>query len=387
MKLVHLSDLHLGYRAYSKLTPEGLNIREKDVLDSFMATMKAIAKINPDLILLAGDVFHRPRPSNFSIYNSIRILLKFREYCTAPIVIISGNHEAVKTTESGSVLTIFEHVIPKVKVITDTISEVVFPDLNTSVTCIPYPALAEINSTVVKPDSSNQTNLLVIHGTYETCPEFAEYEKGELITGKKIYINEWDYVAFGHYHKYTELAPNCFYSGAIDRTTSNIWNEANNPKGFIEFDTETKIHKFHKIENLRKVYDIKRIDASNLTGEEVNNTINGLISGIKDFESSIVRITLENVDDAALKALDYTKIREYKRKALHFRLNAVKKSSTKNENPSESQLRAKSIEDYLEEELKTFELSNGLDKKKFEELAKQYMFDELNTVAVSEEEK
>ena len=31
MRLVHLSDLHLGYRQYQRLTPGGINQREADV--------------------------------------------------------------------------------------------------------------------------------------------------------------------------------------------------------------------------------------------------------------------------------------------------------------------------------------------------------------------
>ena len=35
MRLVHLSDLHLGYRQYQRLTPGGVNQREADVATTF----------------------------------------------------------------------------------------------------------------------------------------------------------------------------------------------------------------------------------------------------------------------------------------------------------------------------------------------------------------
>jgi hypothetical protein len=31
LRLVHLADLHLGYRQYQRLTPRGINQREADV--------------------------------------------------------------------------------------------------------------------------------------------------------------------------------------------------------------------------------------------------------------------------------------------------------------------------------------------------------------------
>ena len=36
MTFAHLSDTHLGYRSYRKLTPEGYNQREEDVREAFV---------------------------------------------------------------------------------------------------------------------------------------------------------------------------------------------------------------------------------------------------------------------------------------------------------------------------------------------------------------
>ena len=88
MKLVHLADLHLGYRAYGRITPQGLNIRERDVIKTFKETLDRVAEINPDVVIVAGDVFHRPRPGNTSIFLAIKFLQEFRTKCKAPIVMI-----------------------------------------------------------------------------------------------------------------------------------------------------------------------------------------------------------------------------------------------------------------------------------------------------------
>jgi DNA repair protein SbcD/Mre11 len=96
MKLVHLADLHIGYRAYNKITPKGLNIRERDVIKAFKESLDIISGINPDVIIIAGDIFHRPRPGNTSIYLTIKLLHEFREKCSSPIIMVSGNHEASK---------------------------------------------------------------------------------------------------------------------------------------------------------------------------------------------------------------------------------------------------------------------------------------------------
>jgi DNA repair exonuclease SbcCD nuclease subunit len=292
---------------------------------------------------------------------------------------ISGNHEAVKSTESGSILNIFETVIPKVKVVNDVIQEIPIDSLNTSILCVPHGGLATLEETDLRPNKDYKYNIMVIHGTYENCPEIAGYGHGAVIKEKDITGTEWDYVAFGHYHKYTELAPNAYYSGAIERTTSNIWQEANDKKGFIEFDLDKKECKFHSLKSPRTVIDIKRIDAQDITAEEINQKIDDEIAKITDLENSIVRITLENIDTVAMKNLDYKKIRELKKKTIHFRLNLIKKDSVINDVKSNGEViqKKKGIHEYLEEELVLFELSQSLDRNKFSDLARKYLEPEM----------
>jgi len=121
--------------------------------------------------------------------------------------------------------------------------------------------------------------------------------------------------------------------------------------------------------------DIKRINAENLTAEEINNKITEEVSKIKDFEKSIVRVTVENIDPVAIRELDYRKIREYKKHAVHFRLNLIRKDAViaSINSKGEPVEKKRSLEEYLEEELAGFELSQGLDKERFKALTLQYI--------------
>ncbi len=380
MKIAHLADLHLGYRAYSRLDNTGFNLREKDVAVAFKEALDKIAEINPDLVLIAGDVFHRPRPSNHTIYMTIKLLQKFREKCAAPIVMISGNHETVKTTESGSVLNIPESAVSKLVVIYDTAQEVSLERLNTSVLCLPHAALADFEKINIKPNKDFKYNILMLHGTYESLPGIIQGE-GSLIKEKAINLPQWDYVAFGHYHKYTKLADNAFYSGATERTSNNIWLEAEDKKGFIIFDLDTKKHQFIALEKPRKVYDLKIKDAQEMTGEEINAKIEQEMSKIPDLEKSIVRLTVENIDSVAVKELDYSKIREFKRKAVHFRLNLIKKGNQASGIDAKDIIsgKRKGILEALDDELEVFELSQGIDSQKFKTMAREYLKNEIES--------
>lgn len=376
MKIIHLADLHLGYRSYNKLSPEGLNIREKDVVKTFKEALDKVSELKPDLVLMAGDIFHKPRPSNSTIYLTIKLLNNFRKNCNAPIVLISGNHESSKSVESGSILKLLETTIPNVKVVDGQIEQVVFENLNASILCIPHNALYELNKTTLTPDRGYKYNVLTMHCSYNSvkCPELSKHSSEELVDSEKINGSEWDYVALGHYHKYTELEENIYYSGAIERTSSNIWQEAKDPKGFIEYNLETKKLKFHLLQTPRTVVDIKKINADTLTAEEINACIDEEVAKIKDFENSIVRITLDNIDPLAIRNLNYTKIREYRKKAVHFMLNFIKKDVNptfdKEGNPVEKR---KNLHEALDAELNVFELAQGLNQEMFNNLAKDYL--------------
>ena len=94
MKLVHISDLHLGYRAYHRTNPQGINIREADVALAFRETLDRTAEIAPEFLLVAGDVFHTVRPSNAAIADAFRQFSQFHSRSPETrVIIVAGNHD------------------------------------------------------------------------------------------------------------------------------------------------------------------------------------------------------------------------------------------------------------------------------------------------------
>ncbi|TLY03160.1 MAG: hypothetical protein E6K92_04970 [Thaumarchaeota archaeon] len=57
MLISHISDLHLGYAQF------GLEEREEDVYQIFHEAIDTSIKEGVSLVILAGDLFHNPRPS------------------------------------------------------------------------------------------------------------------------------------------------------------------------------------------------------------------------------------------------------------------------------------------------------------------------------------
>src|SRR3569833_162879 len=105
MRLVHLSDLHLGYRQYQRLTPGGLNQREADVAATFRTAIDRVIALRPDAVVVAGDVFHSVRPTNQAIISAFLQFARLRaELPDAAIVVVAGNHDVPRTTETGGIL-------------------------------------------------------------------------------------------------------------------------------------------------------------------------------------------------------------------------------------------------------------------------------------------
>ena len=109
MKLAHLADLHLGFRQYERQTTRGGNQREADVADAFRRAVDDLIAQRPDLIVLAGDVFHSVRPTNPAILFLFQQLQRLRANLPAvPIVMVAGEHDTPRSVETGTILRLYE---------------------------------------------------------------------------------------------------------------------------------------------------------------------------------------------------------------------------------------------------------------------------------------
>src|SRR5438552_5665152 len=98
MRLVHLSDLHLGYRQYQRLTPGGINQREADVARTFTLAVNRVVAAAPDVVVVAGDVFHTVRPTNQAILHAFAQLGRMTQALPeAIVVVVAGNHDTPRS--------------------------------------------------------------------------------------------------------------------------------------------------------------------------------------------------------------------------------------------------------------------------------------------------
>lgn len=319
MRIAHFADVHLGYRAYNRTTRFGLNVREADVFNGFRQALSKTVEIQPDIVVIAGDLFHVVRPSNLCIEQTFKEFLNFRLRSKSPIVIIGGNHDSPRSTDTGCILDLLKN-IPGVFVIHNEYEAIEIPELETTVFCLCHRAVPALSSLKVEPNPNSRFNLLTVHGTLEGVGRHF-HDVGQQITRSQIINDGWDYIALGHYHVYEKMDDRVFYSGSLDYTSPNIWAELGTPKGLIEFDLEAReLVKFHEIKT-REVVDLRQIDAAGMSAVQLCDMIANRVSGIQGGHvEKIVRQVIENVPRAIVPDLDYRMIRQLRLEALHFDL-------------------------------------------------------------------
>ena len=386
LRIAHLADLHLGYRAYHRMAAGGVNQRERDVAEAFGRAVEDVIEASPDLVLVAGDVFHTVRPSNSAIMDAFRQFMRLRRGLgDVPVVIIAGNHDSPRSLDTGSILRLLAE-IPDVHVVDDAARPIRLERPDVSVLCLPHAALVADEPPAIEPDPEAAVNILMLHGTVsgtgvdEQLLRMVEYG-GAHIDRSALREDDWDYIALGHYHNATEIAPHFWYAGATERTATNIWAESDTRKGWVLFDTATGRGEFRDIRT-REVADLPRFSAKRewgddwMTAEEIDERIRAAVAGLPGgVEGKVVRLVITEIPRDLFRALDHRQIRELKAEALHFQLDA-RRPETRHRIGAEEDGRRRTLEEELEEFLATWDPTTpGVDRDRLVSLGTAYLAD------------
>lgn len=381
MRLVHFSDLHLGFRQYQRQTPTGVNQREADIAVAFRKAIDKTIELQPDLVLIGGDVFHSVRPTNAAIVDAYKQFSRLVEMLPdSMIVMIAGNHDTPRTSETVCILGLFKRL--GIHVVVGEPERIHFRDRDLSIFAIP----SGVRPTPkIDPQAGVRYNVLLLHdeveGVIRRFGTIAEREAGELKLSD-LGCDRWSYVALGHYHVYHRYAPNAYYSGSLEYTSTNIWGEAEEAidkriesggKGLIEHDLDSGRHQFHAIPLARSVINLPELSGVGLSAAElgmaIRKTVEACEGGIDD---RIVRLVVRDVSRHVLRDLDHRTIREFKRRALHFLLDARRPQPHRTE-ASGAPGRRTSLTETVRAMLEQRELTPGIDRAALVDLGLRYL--------------
>jgi hypothetical protein len=331
VKLAHIADPHLGVRQYHRQTAAGINQREADVANAFRVAIDAVIAAHPDAVLVAGDLFHAVRPTNAAIVFAFREFQRLRESLPeAPVVLIAGNHDTPRSTETGSILRLFAEL--GVDVAVDEPRRLEYPALDLSVLAVPHAALMGEERPALRPEGPARRQVLLVPGEVEgVVPgDRAALEYGGApLTPSELGFDAWTYIALGHYHVRHRLAPRVWYAGALEYVSSNLWGELADEarlgvggKSWLLVDLDAGVVEPRAVPARRRVLDLEPVHAAGLDARSVDAAIAARLhevpGGIGD---RIVRLRVYDIEPHVARSLDHAAIREWKTEALHFNLD------------------------------------------------------------------
>jgi DNA repair protein SbcD/Mre11 len=381
LRLVHLADLHLGFRQYQRLAPSGINQREADVARTFERAVERVIDLRPDVVLIAGDVFHTVRPTNTAIVHAFRQFLRLRQALSQTVlVMVAGNHDVPRAVETGGILSLFSEL--GVHVAVAAARRIQIPERDLEILAVPgvagdRPSLA--------PNPTARFNVLLLHGEVEGVIPRQEWwtERRPLaIPLAELRPDTWSYAALGHYHVYRHVGGNAWYSGSLEYASSNMWGELSEErarnvpgKGFIEHDLVTGAHTFHPIEVARPVVELPAIQAHGMTAPELDAAIRD-VSGACDggIDGKIVRLVVYDVPRHVARALDHRTLRDCRRRALHFNLD-LRRPDVVRAHAGVTAGRRASLADLLGDALRGRHLDRDLDREELVALGLRYLRD------------
>ncbi len=370
MKILHFSDTHLGFSEYNKVDPaSGLNQRESDFYRAWQQVIDSIFKLQPEVVVHAGDLFHTPRPSNRAIRVALEGIQQVSE-AGIPWIIIAGNHETPRIRATGSIfesISLFDNVFAAYSSRYER-----FKIKGVDFHCIPHCSLTEELESAfaaLGEEASTDHDVLVTHGAWSggTYYGMGEFNEQRLPDVEGLLGKRFDYIALGHYHRQVDVKDNASYSGSTERTSLN---EHGNSCGFLLVDIATGQKQFHPIET-RPMKRLPPIDCEGLTVSQIYDKLESV--GRDDLSGAILSLSLENIESDTFLKLDMRRIDQYFSQTFHTEKQFIRKGAPQNSNAGYSRIEALPVE--FERYLSTL-AGTELDSAKLCKMGMQYLSSE-----------
>jgi DNA repair protein SbcD/Mre11 len=301
MRIAHLADLHLGFKAFAAITPSGRNAREAQVSVHAVRVAHAVAAAGPDLIVVAGDVFHLPAASPAVFREGLAIFRALT--AAAPVVIAAGNHDTPRTRSVGHLLLTLADAVPGISV---AIAEpVIHHAAGATVMAVPE----SVSPCDLPSTTGDRPRVLVLHGDVQG----ASPRVSAATWPREAVTAPWDVAAFGHWHLPTEIGPRAWYAGAPDSTSSDPWQEARElearglVRGFRLWDVDAGTSSHVPVAGAVTYHDLDAGDALEADAATLTARCIELVRAIP--AGDVARVTVRHVPADVARQLDVRAIR------------------------------------------------------------------------------
>lgn len=231
--LAHISDTHVGYRAYRAVAPSGRNQREEDFLDAFRRACADIVARDVPLVVHSGDLADNPNIS-YRLVKELRDIVRSvasvrPDGSRRQFVIVAGNHDLPGAKQETCFLELLED-LDGVHVYTSgyrTLDLACVPDASAElrdivIHAVPHDDLADVDHATVVPYEGRR-NILVTHGTAGGTDLYRRCVGREYAIPTEVLERGWAYGALGHWHLQGPVDVGGSFARVVPGTRSNIW--------------------------------------------------------------------------------------------------------------------------------------------------------------------
>lgn len=303
IRIIHTADLHLGISFSSIIeSPSFEEIRFKDLINNLEYIKDYAIKNNADFLIIAGDVFHNPRPSALAFNEFSRIIGELVKN-DVNVIITLGNHDSFRTREALSYLKGIVNLGVERYHLFDKASAKIIEARNgekIKFIGLPYPHFQsdysysdfvdfyeekfnEIRRSISGEDYEIAIGHLMIEGGKLGSEQFIASLKDHPIPTR--IFEGLDLACMGHLHRAQRIGEKIFYSGSIERID---FREEGEEKSFLDILLSEKIEA--KAVPL-KLREMKTIDFE-LKNLMIESEIQEKIEKLKIEEGSILRLRL-----------------------------------------------------------------------------------------------
>ena len=332
MKIIHFSDLHIGYTRYSKGIDleTGLDNRIVDFLNTFDELVNYALEENIDLVIFAGDAYKDRNPSQTHQKEFAKRLLKLTK-ANIPVALVVGNHDMPGNKGRATALDIFPTmnvdnitVIDKLQLyelktksgiqiqilgmpwirkgslisrLSNIKKDITIEDLNKQI-------IQTLDNSLEKEISKINKSIPCIFSGHLTVMEAKTSTETLMSIGADYMFPaqffarpEFEYVALGHVHKDQVLieSPPVIYSGSLERVD---FGEKKDIKGFYVIEIEPKKSQGNRLVSYKKIPVSARNFREYIINipKETEFPVNIIEEELKsnDIKDSIARITIES---------------------------------------------------------------------------------------------
>lgn len=251
MLIIHTADLHLG--ASPDAGEKWGKNRKQELWDSFERLIEVVEMQKADLLLIAGDVFHRP-----PLLRELReVNDRFASLSKTKVVLMAGNHDHIGTNSFYKGFSWAENVYFFENAVIDSVK---FPELKTDVYGLSYHGKENRERLYddVKPEDNGYYHILLAHGGDEKHIPY---------TKEKLMKSGFDYIAFGHVHKPGLILPGrAVMAGSLEPTDHTCFGT----HGFVRVEVKDGKNQIALVPFAKREYKTLRME---ITTEDTMGSI------------------------------------------------------------------------------------------------------------------